>query len=199
MLKRIRVRGKLLLLLATPLLALFIFAYLGISDRLDSSAGQSREQSLAELADSGSDLSHAVAHERLVGEIIEAGGVADIEGPAAATRDAMARWLQTSASSIGYIGDPSTRADVEELSVRLEERLARGVQNTRSTTSLLAELSILSRSIAGINDGLINEVSDLGLYRAMFVQGFAGDMQDASTEAKSPWSQPVCSNRRTRP
>jgi len=182
MLNRIKVRGKLLLLLATPLLALFIFAYLGIADRLDTSSSQSREQSLAQLADSGSDLSHAVAHERLVGMIIDAGGSADISVPAITTREAIARWLQTSADATRYINDPATREDIGQLTTRLEARLARGDQTDRSTTSLLAELSILSRSISGINNGLINEAADLGLYRAMFVQGFAGEMQNASTE-----------------
>ncbi len=182
MLNRIKVRGKLLLLLTTPLLALVIFAYLGIVDRLDTAAAQSREESLAQLADAGSDLSQTVAHERLVGMIIDAGGGADISIPAAATRQAMSQWLESATAARRYVRNPATRSDMAELSSLLNARLAQGDQSGRSTTTLLAELSILSRSIAGINDGLVQEADDLGLYRAMFVQGFAGEMQNASTE-----------------
>jgi len=182
MLNRIKVRGKLLLLLTTPLLALVIFAYLGIVDRLDTAAAQTREERLAQLADAGSDLGQTVAHERLVGMIIDAGGGADISIPAAATREAMSQWLTSATAARRYVRDPATRSDMAELSSRLNARLARGDQSGRSTTTLLAELSILSRSISGINDGLVQEADDLGLYRAMFVQGFAGEMQNASTE-----------------
>lgn len=62
MLKRIKVRGKLLLLLATPLVAVMVFAYSGIVDRTDFQEGEAR---IAEFADAGADLSLAVQIERI--------------------------------------------------------------------------------------------------------------------------------------
>ncbi len=182
MLNRIRVRGKLLLLLTAPLLALVIFAYLGIINRLDTSSGQTREEHLAQLADSGSDLGQAVAHGRLVAMMVDAGSQVDATAPAAATRDAMKQWLERAASARGYINSPTTVDNIDQLTVRLQDRLGRGDQSGRSATSQLAELSLLSRSIQGINNGLLAEAADLGLYRAMFVQSYAGEMQNAATE-----------------
>ena len=60
MLKRIKIRGKLLLLLATPLLAVLVFAATGILDRLDNRDFQDREARIADLADAGSDLQLAI-------------------------------------------------------------------------------------------------------------------------------------------
>ena len=65
MLKRIKVRGKLLLLLATPLVAVMVFAASGILDRQDATAFQEREARIAELANAGSDLSLAIQVERI--------------------------------------------------------------------------------------------------------------------------------------
>ena len=64
MLKRIKIRGKLLLLLVTPILAIMVFAATGILDRLDNRDFQEREARIADLADAGSDLSLAVQVQR---------------------------------------------------------------------------------------------------------------------------------------
>ncbi len=60
MLTRINIRGKLLLLLATPAVAVLVFASTGVVDRLESRDFQERESRIASLADAGSDLSLAV-------------------------------------------------------------------------------------------------------------------------------------------
>jgi hypothetical protein len=65
MLKRIKVRGKLFMLLATPLVAVVVFAFSGIVDRQDRTGFQEREARIAEFADTSTDLPLAVQVERL--------------------------------------------------------------------------------------------------------------------------------------
>jgi len=181
MLNRIRVRGKLLLLLATPLVALVVFAYLGVADRLDAATSQTREDHLAQLADSGSDLSRAVADERLVEMMVDAGAETDLNGWATLTQNAIIGWLNSAAAARSHIDASQTVSEVDQLTIRLNDRIAEGNQSERSATTRLAELSQLSRSIDGVNRALAAEASDLDLYRALFVQGYATEMQDAAT------------------
>ncbi len=184
MLNRIRVRGKLFLLLTAPLLALLIFSYLGVVDRLDESNQQGREERIAELADAGSDLSLSLAQERFTGMLLDAGAEADFDLSAAGdvTNQAMRRWIDSAADARPSLVDPASIEAIDLLTEQLTSRVDRSVGSDRSTTSLLAELSLMSRSIETINNGLVAEASDLDLYRAMFVQGFTGEMQTAVTE-----------------
>ncbi len=182
MLNRIRVRGKLFLLLAAPLLAVLLFAYIGIINRLDTSSGQTGEESLALFADSGSDLRQAVSHERLLAMMIGAGSDQDISGAAESTHDTILRWLDSSQKAVSYIESATTIDDIDALTVKLRERVSNADTGNRSTTSTVAELSILSRSIEGINDGLVDEATDLNLFKALSLQGFAGEMHNAATE-----------------
>lgn len=184
MLNRIRVRGKLFLLLTAPLLALLIFAYLGVVDRLDDSTRQGREERIAELADAGSDLSLSLAQERITGMLLDAGADADIDLSAAGdvTNQAMRRWIDSASDARPSLFDQASVEAIDLLAEQLTARVDRSIGPARSTTSLLAELSLMSRSIETINSGLLSEASDLDLYRAMFVQGFTGQMQTAATE-----------------
>jgi len=181
MLNRIRVRGKLLLLLATPLLALIVFAYLGVVERLDTASSQTREQSIAQLADSGSDLSRAIADQRLVVLMVDAGAETDLNGWSVLTQEAILNWLSRATTARSQIETAEAASQIDDLTLTLNDRIANGTQPGRSATTRLAELSQLSRSIDEVNQALVGEASGLDLYRALFEQGYANDMQDAAT------------------
>ena len=64
MLKRIKIRGKLLLMLLAPLAAVLFFAFSGVTDRTTDATDSSREARIAEFTEASGDLSTALQIER---------------------------------------------------------------------------------------------------------------------------------------
>ncbi len=182
MLNRIRVRGKLFLLLVTPLLAVVVFAYIGVVNRLDTASAQSREEVLARLADSGSQLSTAVSQERLLAMMVGAGAERDLEAATLDTQVAILDWFDASADARPLIRSAATRDRIDSFTLRLQEQIERANKVNRSTTSVVAELSILSRSMVAVTGNLADEAEDLSLFKALSIQDYAATMQNAATQ-----------------
>ncbi|MEM7141419.1 MAG: ATP-binding protein [Actinomycetota bacterium] len=167
MLKRIKVRGKLLMLLATPLVAVMVFAYSGIIDRQDRTGFQEREARIAELADAGADLSLAVQIERIRLLEIEKLSVlgSDPMGAERGETDAqLARWRVAYDAARGDLTDPALRAEFDDLSVRLTENIT---PDRPANTVTLTILAGVGRTIEETTLSLVTEATDLDLFQAL--------------------------------
>jgi signal transduction histidine kinase len=167
MLKRIKIRGKLLLLLSTPLVAVMVFAYSGIIDRTERTTFQAGEARIAELANAGSDLSLAIQFERL--------GVLEIErmmlddstvltDQRATTNARLQEWLGAADAAMGDLEDPSLRRTFDELAARLPTTLSPDRGADVVTGTLLASAG---RAVDDATRSLTTEAEDLDLFRAL--------------------------------
>lgn len=167
MLKRIKVRGKLLLLLATPLVAVVAFAYTGIVDRTERTEFQEGEAQIAELADAGADLSLAIQVERirvLEYERMLLTGDDGLDAERAETNAQLTRWIGAVDAARDQLRDPQLIAGLDELVERLPTTLSddRGVDAVTGTL-----LAGASRAVAETTSGLAGEAQDLDLFRAL--------------------------------
>lgn len=167
MLKRIKVRGKLLLLLVTPLVALVAFAYSGIVDRTDRTTFLEGEARIAELADAGTDLSLAIQIERIRVLEVERLGSAPgdaVEAERAETDEQLERWLDAVESTRGDVSDPQLLAELEDLADRLPTTISPERGNDSVTGTLLASAG---RAVDEVTVVLAGEADDLDLFRAL--------------------------------
>lgn len=167
MLKRIRIRGKLLLLLATPLVAVMVFAYSGIVDRTDRTSFEEGQARIAELADAGSDLSLAIQIERirvLEVERLMAGSAELLETERETTNQQFDRWVSAIESARGDMTDPTLVAEFDELAGRLPNTLTpdRGADAVVSTL-----LASASRAVDDTTLQLEGQAQDLNLFRSL--------------------------------
>jgi signal transduction histidine kinase len=167
MLKRIKVRGKLLLLLATPLVAVMVFAFSGIVDRTERTDFQEGEARIAELADSGADLSLAIQIERIQLLTVErsAMDISDLVGDERAATDAeLTRWLAAYDNARGDLEDARLIDEYDNLAERLPTTLSpdRGIDAVTGTL-----LAGASRAVDETTAALASEASDLDLFRAL--------------------------------
>ncbi len=165
MLKRIKIRGKLLLLLATPVLAVIVFAATGVQDRLDNTTFQDREATIAELADAGSDLSLSVQIQRMRGLAADADAEIDVEGAETATNAAIDRWLMAAADARDSINDPDLVDDLDDLATSLGSLRADSADMKPEILS--ASLALASRRVGLVTPQLVDEPADLNLFRAL--------------------------------
>jgi signal transduction histidine kinase len=167
MLKRIKVRGKLLLLLATPLVAVMVFAYSGVIDRTERTTFQEGEARIAELADAGADLSLAIQLER-IRLLTVARSSMDSSDPAgeerAASNTQLARWLSAYDGARSDLSSQRLVADLDDLAERLPNTLSADRGTDAVTITLLAGAS------RAIDEGTVElafEAGDLDLFRAL--------------------------------
>ncbi len=167
MLKRIKVRGKLLLLLATPLVAVMVFAYSGIVDRTEQTAFQEEEARIAELANAGSDLSLAIQVERL--GVLEVERMMMDEGTVLteerdATNFHLHHWMGAATAARADLEDPELISALDDLIERLPTTLSpdRGADVVTGTL-----LGSAGRAVDDITRRLAAEASDLDLFRAL--------------------------------
>ncbi len=173
MLKRIKIRGKLLLLLTVPLLAVLLFAASGVVDRTELTDEKAREARLAQVADAGADLAVALQIERF--ETIQAGRLAVTTGELRSdqldSNAALDRWSQTVGTVLADITDPALAEDFIAVRTQLtrdltEERIG------RPTRVVAEQLEAQTDGLTAINTALVGEATDLELFRSLdtFVQ-----------------------------
>ncbi|MDW3218345.1 MAG: hypothetical protein R8F63_07000 [Acidimicrobiales bacterium] len=167
MLKRIKVRGKLLLLLATPLVAVMVFAYAGIIDRTEATTHQEREARIAEFANAGADLSLSIQVERI--RLLEVERLslvgADLLSEERLNTDAqLERWVESYTRVRGELENPDLVASLDDITSRLPETIGPD-RGTDSVTGTL--LAGASRSIDDNTMLLAGEAADLELFRAL--------------------------------
>jgi len=167
MLKRIKVRGKLLLLLATPLVAVMVFAFSGIVDRTERTTFQEGEARIAELADAGADLSLAIQIERIRVLQVERMLISDSDllgEERLATNDELDRWISAIENATPELTDPQLIAEFESLAERLPTTLSPDRASDAVTGTLLAGAS---RAVDEATIGLAEQASDLDLFQAL--------------------------------
>lgn len=167
MLKRIKVRGKLLLLLATPLVAVMVFAYSGIVDRTERTDFQESEARIAALADSGADLSLAIQIERirlLTVEQSTGDGADPLAQERAATNEELNRWILAIEAARPDLHDPELLSELDDLVERLPTTLAPDRGADAVTGTLLAGAS---RAVGDATILLAAEADDLDLFRGL--------------------------------
>lgn len=167
MLKRIKVRGKLLLLLATPLVAVMVFAYSGIIDRTEATSFQEREARIAEFANAGADLSLAVQIERirlLEVERMSLAGTDLLTTERAETDAQLSRWVDSYQNVRGDLENRDLVAALDDLTTRLPQTISSD-RGTDSVTGTL--LAGASRSIDENTNLLAGEAADLELFQAL--------------------------------
>ena len=150
MLKRIKVRGKLLLLIVTPLIAVLVFAFSGVTDRRDQASFQEREVRIAELADAGSDLSLAIQVERL--RTLQATrlnmNVSEALAPERAETNAqLDRWLLAVARARADLDDPELLTDIDFIVERLPANLTEDRNSDSEMAAVASFLQLASRSV----------------------------------------------------
>ncbi len=173
MLKRIKIRGKLLLLLTVPLLAVLLFAASGVVDRTELTDGKAREARLAQVADAGADLAVALQVERF--ETIQAGRLtvttAEYRSDQLASNAALDRWSQTVENVLVDISDPA----LADSFVSVRDELTRDLDEERigrPAGAVADRLQAQTDQLTAINIALAREATDLELFRSLdtFVQ-----------------------------
>ncbi len=169
MLKRIKIRGKLLLLLTTPLLAVLLFASIGVLDRTDTSTERSRDAELAEFADLSADLSATLQIERfqtlLAGRLMLA--ASELRADEIATDEALARWQTSAATITAELTTSGIAEEVSALSVRMADTLDSDRSQRFLSAGLASELARNSSRLDGVVISLNREATDLELFRAL--------------------------------
>jgi len=173
MLKRIKIRGKLLLLLTVPLIAVLIFAASGVIDRTDVVDQKDREARLAQVADAGADLSVALQLERFESSLSAQLLLAPNEvGPdQLATDAALLRWTEIVENVLPDITDPGLAEEFVSVRALMQENLTDS--RFELPPDVLGEqLNSQTARLSAINVALSREATDLGLFRALdtFVQ-----------------------------
>ena len=170
MLKRIKIRGKLLLLLITPLLAVMVFAADGVMDRIERSDASAREAQLATFAVSTADLSTALQVEQfqtlLTGRLMGAFS-SEVRPDEIATDEALIRWRREAAAVTDIIDDAELRAEIEAVEARLIDIVATD-RGERFASEELAEF--LDENARRLNDVLIDlqgEATSIDLFHTL--------------------------------
>jgi len=189
MLKRIKVRGKLLLLLATPLVAVMVFAYSGIVDRTDRTTFQEGEARIAEFADAGSDLSLAIQIERIRLLTVEQAAMDDpVAEEREATNTQLDRWIAAYSNVRGDLTNQQLVGELDDLASRLPNTLNPERGTDPVTATLLAGAS---RAIDETTIELAGEAGDLDLFRSLSNLNELITMQSAYATITSVGSEAI--------
>ena len=169
MLKRIKIRGKLLLMLLAPLAAVLFFAFSGVTDRTDAATDSSREARVAEFIEASGDLSTALQIERFNTQL--AGRLAlltaEVRPDEIATDEALARWLATTDSAWNDLRNPDLRAWLEDTRIQLIEKIDADRRIDMNATALADELEALATSLNRITQAANNEATSVELFRSL--------------------------------
>lgn len=170
MLKRIKIRGKLLLLLITPLLAVLLFAASGVLERTDNRDASAGEAQIAEFAEATADLSTALQVERfqtlLTGRLMGAFS-SEIRPDEIATDDALTRWRSEVNDISGDLGGTAVLESIRTLEADLVD-VVDAERGERFASDALAEE--LSEAADRLNDVIIDlqsQSTSIELYQAL--------------------------------
>ena len=184
MLKRIKIRGKLLLLLAAPLLAVLLFALSGFTDRTDSADARAENARLAELGHANADLSVAFQIERFR-SLLTNRLMLPSEGlrpDQVATDQQVARWLTVVDETISDIDDPELVAELFELRAQITDTVTEDRTERFHPVALATQLNNASGALRDINATLVGEASDLVLFRALDLDSEVQSIQASLAE-----------------
>ena len=170
MLKRIKIRGKLLLLLITPLLAVLLFAASGVLERTDNRDASASEAQIAEFAEATADLSTALQVERfqtlLTGRLMGAFS-SEIRPDEIATDDALTQWRAEVNAISGVLAGTPALESIRTLEADLVE-VVDAERGERFASDALADE--LSESAERLNDVIVDlqgESTSIELYQAL--------------------------------
>ncbi|MEM7288698.1 MAG: ATP-binding protein, partial [Actinomycetota bacterium] len=169
MLKRIKIRGKLLLLLLTPLLAVLLFAFSGVVDRTDDANDSTREARIAEFAEASGDLSTALQIERFQ-TVIAARlmlATSELRADEIATDEALARWIDTTFSAWDDFEDPALREQITNLRARLVDTIDADRRERFTPESLATELNTVAQRLNDVLIATNREATGIELFRAL--------------------------------
>ncbi|MEM9468217.1 MAG: ATP-binding protein, partial [Actinomycetota bacterium] len=173
MLKRIKIRGKLLLMLMAPLAAVLFFAFSGVTDRTADATDSSREARLAEFIEASGELSAALQIERFNTQL--AGRLAlltaEVRPDEIATDEALTRWLATTDSAWNDLRDPDLRLWLQDTRILLIEKIDADRRIDMNATALADELEGLATSLNRITQAANNEATSVDLFRSLDAAG----------------------------
>ena len=184
MFKRIKIRGKLLLLLAAPLMAVLFLAFLGIVDRTEIIDARTENARLAEFAQANADLSVTFQIERfqtlLTNQLALPG---DGRRPdQLATDEQVITWLDTVAESLGSIESTELRNQTITIRAWVTDLITNERTERYQPVALSAELNKISAELQTLNSELIAEAGDLQLFRALDLSAEVGSIQESLAE-----------------
>ena len=170
MLKRIKIRGKLLLLLITPLLAVLLFAASGVLERTDNRDASASEAQIAEFAEATADLSTALQVERfqtlLTGRLMGAFS-SEIRPDEIATDDALTQWRTEVDAISGVLAGTPVLESIRTLEADLVE-VVDAERGERFASDALADE--LSENAERLNDVIVDlqgQSTSIELYQAL--------------------------------
>ncbi len=184
MLKRIKIRGKLLLLLAAPLLAVLVFAFSGFIDRTDVADASAENARIAELAQANADLSVAFQVERFR-SLLSHRLTLPRDEPRTdqiGTDQEFASWLRTVDTTITDIDDPTLAAEITDLRTALTDAITEDRTERFHPVALATELNNASSTLRRINTRLVWEADDLELFRALDLDSEIQGIQESVAE-----------------
>ncbi|MEM9203010.1 MAG: ATP-binding protein [Actinomycetota bacterium] len=169
MLKRIKIRGKLLLMLLAPLLALLFFSYTGVTDRSEEASAGSREARLAAFVESSGDLATALQIERfntqLSGRLML--NTAETRPDEIATDAALAAWLETTSAVRDDLQSATLGSFVDTTRIDLIASIDDERRTESTPTELEVRLDQLATDVNRIIAGTANEATSVELFRSL--------------------------------
>ncbi len=170
MLKRIKIRGKLLLLLIAPLMAVVLFAGLGVLERTDNRDASATEVQIAELAEATADLSTALQVERLqtlLAGRLEAAFSAEIRPEETATDDALSRWRTEAGDIAEALAGTVVLESIQAVEADLVDVVSAARGERFTTERLVDELSQNAGRLNNIIVELQRQSTSIDLYQAL--------------------------------
>ncbi len=184
MLKRIKIRGKLLVLLTAPLLAVLVFAFSGVIDRTEIADARAENAQLASFAQANADLSVSFQIERfrtLLSNRLTL-PTTELRPDQVATDEQTMAWLVVVEQSLGSVGS----ADLVDQIIAIRDRVTAAITNDRTEryhpVALGTELNNLSAALQTLNSRLISEAGDLQLFSALDLSAEVGGIQESLAE-----------------
>lgn len=184
MLKRIKIRGKLLLLLAAPLMAVLFLAFLGFIDRTELVDARTENARLAEFAQANADLSVTFQIERfqtlLTNQLALPGD--GLRPDQLATDEQVVTWLATVAHSLDSIESIELRNQTITIRAWVTNLITNERTERYQPVALSTELNKISAELQTLNSELIAEAGDLQLFRALDLSAEVGGIQESLAE-----------------
>lgn len=184
MLNRIKIRGKLLLLLAAPLLAVLFFAWSGVMDRTDIVDARAQNAHLAEFAQANADLSVTFQIERfqtLLSHRLALPGD-ELRPDQIATNEQTIEWLAAVDQSLGSVRSAELVDQVIAIRAGVTAVITDDRTDRYHPVDLATELNNISAALQTLNSKLVSEAGDLQLFRALDLNAEVGGIQESLAE-----------------
>ena len=184
MLNRIKIRGKLLLLLAAPLLAVLFFAWSGVMDRTDIVDARAENAQLAEFAQANADLSVTFQIERFRTLLSHRLALprAELRPDQIATNEQTIEWLAAVDHSLGSIGSAELADQIIAIRAGVTVLITGDRTDRYHPVDLATELDNISAALLTLNLKLVSEAGDLQLFRALDLNAEVGGIQESLAE-----------------